>query len=254
MQSQPAAPKPALRQYPGQGNDMPQKDQMMIQAEAAKMQASPEFQQFQKQQQDMDQYLQNTPQMRQLLDMQKGFSQVNQPNQGQREQMNQLQQQMFSDPTFMGMQKNLQQSGQGFAQQRQQMEFQQYNPQPPNSTQGLGGQQGAGLAALGTQYQPQMQSQPAAPKPAAPAPAAPAPAAAPAWGGAAAAPVQGQAPQVIGALGGAKMYKRGGIVRMAKGGIVKMAKGGKVSAPTVSVASRRGDGIAQRGKTRGKIV
>lgn len=41
---------------------------------------------------------------------------------------------------------------------------------------------------------------------------------------------------------------------MAKGGIVKMAKGGKVSAPKVSLASKRGDGIAQRGKTKGRFV
>jgi hypothetical protein len=34
---------------------------------------------------------------------------------------------------------------------------------------------------------------------------------------------------------------------MKKGGTVKMASGGSVS------ASRRGDGIAQRGKTRGKM-
>ena len=36
----------------------------------------------------------------------------------------------------------------------------------------------------------------------------------------------------------------------AKGGTVKMAKGGSVR----SSASRRGDGIAQRGKTKGRIV
>ncbi len=36
----------------------------------------------------------------------------------------------------------------------------------------------------------------------------------------------------------------------AKGGTVKMAKGGSVR----SSASRRGDGIAQRGKTKGRMV
>ena len=105
---------------------------------------------------------------------------------------------------------------------------------PPNSTQG-------GQPNLGTQYQPppSMQSQttgfnqPSQPRA---APAAP-----PALGG--------SGPQGFGisALGGAKpMYK--------KGGVVKMAKGGKVSAPKVSLASKRGDGIAQRGKTKGRLV
>jgi hypothetical protein len=36
---------------------------------------------------------------------------------------------------------------------------------------------------------------------------------------------------------------------MKKGGVVKMAKGGLTS----SSASKRADGIAQKGKTRGKI-
>jgi hypothetical protein len=39
-------------------------------------------------------------------------------------------------------------------------------------------------------------------------------------------------------------------MKKAKGGTVKMAKGGSVR----SSASRRGDGIAQRGKTKGRIV
>ena len=38
---------------------------------------------------------------------------------------------------------------------------------------------------------------------------------------------------------------------MKKGGAVKMAKGGSVK---VSTASRRGDGIAQRGKTKGRMI
>jgi hypothetical protein len=36
---------------------------------------------------------------------------------------------------------------------------------------------------------------------------------------------------------------------MKKGGAIKMASGGSVSS-----ASKRGDGIAQRGKTRGRLV
>jgi hypothetical protein len=39
-------------------------------------------------------------------------------------------------------------------------------------------------------------------------------------------------------------------MKKAKGGTVKMAKGGSVR----SSASRRGDGIAQRGKTKGRMV
>ena len=42
----------------------------------------------------------------------------------------------------------------------------------------------------------------------------------------------------------------GSVVGMKKGGSVKMAKGGSVK----SSASKRADGIAMRGKTRGRMV
>jgi hypothetical protein len=49
--------------------------------------------------------------------------------------------------------------------------------------------------------------------------------------------------------------KRGKTVGKVVGGVARFARGGAVksSAPKVSNASRRGDGIALRGKTRGMI-
>jgi hypothetical protein len=48
--------------------------------------------------------------------------------------------------------------------------------------------------------------------------------------------------------GSVKKYKAGGSVKSSKMGSVKTAS------PKMSSASKRGDGIAQRGKTRGKMV
>jgi hypothetical protein len=48
----------------------------------------------------------------------------------------------------------------------------------------------------------------------------------------------------VGATGFAKTMRRGGAIKMASGGSVSK----------VSTASRRGDGIAQRGKTKGRYV
>jgi hypothetical protein len=44
------------------------------------------------------------------------------------------------------------------------------------------------------------------------------------------------------------MFKKGGAVKASKMGSVKTAK------PKMSSASSRGDGIAQRGKTKGRMV
>jgi hypothetical protein len=47
------------------------------------------------------------------------------------------------------------------------------------------------------------------------------------------------------------MKKGGAVKKFAKGGAIKKSKSSK---PMVSNASKRGDGIAQRGKTKGRIV
>jgi hypothetical protein len=51
---------------------------------------------------------------------------------------------------------------------------------------------------------------------------------------------------MAGPKGMAENFKRGGAVK-------KMAKGGMTSMPKASSASRRADGIATKGKTRGRI-
>ena len=51
----------------------------------------------------------------------------------------------------------------------------------------------------------------------------------------------------LGKMGGMG-FKKGGSVKASKMGAVKQSK------PSMGSASKRGDGIAQRGKTKGRIV